>query len=219
LNETASDHREPETASDYREQLTALIPQLRGFARSLTGGDRELADDLVQDSLVKSMQAEAQFAPGTNLRAWLFTILRNTFLSHVGRKRFKVEVHDEDLERLAWTAAPQDGRLEALAFRRAFRQLSAAHREVLVLSILQGHSYEAIAVICGCEIGTVKSRVNRARAQLKAMLVDGELPVQPRASTRASASPPMPTSASPDAVIAERRAGPKPEPAATSVLH
>ena len=206
-------------ASTYREELTQLIPQLRGFARALTGGDAELSDDLVQDTLVKSMQAEAQFAPGTNLRAWLFTILRNTFLSHVGRKRFKVEVHDEDLERLAWTAAPQDGRLEALAFRRAFRQLSAAHREVLVLSILQGHSYEAIAVICGCEIGTVKSRVNRARAQLKSMLVDGELPVQPRVSTRASALSPMPTSSSPDEVIAERRSGPKRGPAAATALH
>ncbi len=184
-----------EVVSDYRQELTALIPQLRGFARSLTGGDRELADDLVQDSLVKSMQAEAQFAPGTNLRAWLFTILRNTFLSHVGRKRFKVEVHDDDLERLAWTAAPQEGRLEALAFRRAFRQLSAAHREVLVLSILQGHSYEAIAAMCGCEIGTVKSRVNRARAQLKTMLMDGELPVNPRPNARASELAPMPKSA------------------------
>ena len=181
-----------EKPSDYREQLTALIPQLRGFARSLTAGDRELADDLVQDVLVKSMQAEAQFTAGTNLRAWLFTILRNTFYSHVGRKRFKVEVYDDDLERLAWTAAPQEGRLEALAFRRAFRQLSAAHREVLVLSILQGYSYETIAEMCGCEIGTVKSRVNRARAQLKAMLMDGELPVQPRPSAHASELRPTP---------------------------
>lgn len=191
-------------ASDYRMELTALIPQLRGFARSLTGGDRDLADDLVQDTLVKSMQAEAQFAPGTNLRAWLFTILRNTFFSHVGRKRFKVEVHDEDLERLAWSAAPQEGRLEALAFRRAFRQLSPPHREVLVLSVLQGHSYETIAAMCGCEIGTVKSRVNRARAQLKAMLVDGDLPLQPRRSARAGALAPTPTDVDGASTIARR---------------
>lgn len=195
-------------ASDYRKELTALIPQLRGFARSLTGGDRDLADDLVQDTLVKSMQAEAQFAPGTNLRAWLFTILRNTFFSHVGRKRFKVEVHDEDLERLAWSAAPQEGRLEALAFRRAFRQLSPPHREVLVLSVLQGHSYETIAAMCGCEIGTVKSRVNRARAHLKAMLVDGDLPVQPRRSARADELAPTPTDAPNGASIPARSAHP-----------
>ena len=156
-----------------------MIPHLRAFARSLTGGDRDLADDLVQDTLVKAMQAEGQFAAGSNLRGWLFTILRNTFCNHVGRKRHKVECHSDELERLAWVAAPQEGRLEALAFRRAFRQLSAAHREVLVLSIIHGQSYEAIAAICGCEVGTIKSRVNRARARLKAMLLDGELSLEP----------------------------------------
>lgn len=166
--------------TNFRHDLTAMIPHLRAFARSLTGGDKDLADDLVQETLVKSMQAEAQFTPGSNLRAWLFTILRNTFCSHVGRKRHKVEVYDEDLEQLAWTAAPQDGRLEAIAFRRAFKKLSPAHREVLVLSVIQGHPYETVAAICGCEVGTVKSRVNRARTLLKQMLLEGDdLPVRP----------------------------------------
>ena len=166
--------------SNLRQELTGMIPHLRAFARSLTGGDRDLADDMVQETLVKAMQAEAQFQAGTNLRAWMFTILRNTFCSHVGKKRHKVECHSDDLERLAWIAAPQEGRMEVIAFRRAFKQLSPAHREVLVLSIIQGHSYEAIGAICGCEVGTVKSRVNRARAQLKSMLLDGELPLEPR---------------------------------------
>jgi RNA polymerase sigma-70 factor (ECF subfamily) len=165
--------------SAFRDDLTAMIPHLRAFARSLTGGDRDLADDLVQETLVKSMQAEARFEPGTNLRAWLFTILRNTFCSYVGRKRHKVEVHDDDLEQLAWTAAPQEGRLEAIAFRRAFKRLSTPHREALVLSVIQGHSYESVAAICGCEVGTVKSRVNRARAQLREMLLEGDLPMRP----------------------------------------
>ena len=165
--------------SDMRHELPDMIPHLRAFSRSLTGGNRDLADDLVQETLVKAMQAEAQFQPGTNLRAWLFTILRNTFCSHVGKKRHKVEVYDDDLERLAWVAAPQEGRLETIAFRRAFQRLSPAHREVLVLSIIQGRPYEEIATICGCEVGTVKSRVNRARAQLKSMLMDGELPLRP----------------------------------------
>ena len=172
--------------NDFRQDLTAMIPHLRAFARSLTGGDRDLADDLVQETLVKSMQAEKQFAPGTNLRAWLFTILRNTFCSHVGRKRHKVEVYDEDLERLAWTAAPQEGRLEAIAFRRAFKRLSPAHREVLVLSVIQGHPYETVAAMCGCEIGTVKSRVNRARTLLKQMLLEGDLPVRPNRNVPAA---------------------------------
>jgi RNA polymerase sigma-70 factor (ECF subfamily) len=183
------------TESDFRRALTDLIPQMRAFARSLTGGNRDLADDLVQDSLVKAIRAERQFTPGSNLGAWLFTILRNTFRNHVGSKRAKVEVYGEDLERLMWSAAPQEGRLETMAFRHAFRQLSPAHREVLVLSILQGQSYEAIAALCGCRVGTVKSRVNRARAQLKAMLFDGELPVraQPSASEQpaAMAAPPI----------------------------
>jgi RNA polymerase sigma-70 factor (ECF subfamily) len=175
---------------DLRPALINMIPHLRAFARSLTGGDRDFADDLVQETLVKAMQAERQFQPGTNLRAWLFTILRNTFCSQVGRKSRQVDVEDDELERMAWMSAPQEGRLEAIAFRRAFAQLSPVHREVLVLSIIQGHPYEAIAALCGCEVGTVKSRVNRARAQLKAMLVDGELPVRPqrRAATRERAT-------------------------------
>lgn len=169
-------------SDDLRQDLPRMIPHLRAFARSLTGGDRALADDLVQETLVKAMQAEAQFSPGSNLRAWLFTILRNTFCNYVGRKRHKVECKSDDLERLAWISAPQEGRLETIAFRRAFRQLSPSHREVLVLSIIHGQSYEAIAAICGCAVGTIKSRVNRARARLKAMLLDGELPMQPTAA-------------------------------------
>ncbi len=208
--------------SDLRQELTGMIPHLRAFARSLTGGDRDLADDLVQETLVKAMQAEAQFQPGTNLRAWMFTILRNTFCSHVGKKRHKIECHSEDLERLAWIAAPQEGRMEVLAFRRAFKQLSPAHREVLVLSIIQGHSYEAIGAICGCEVGTVKSRVNRARAQLKSMLLGGELPVEPRpvataerARSMASSEPsPLPISENRLAGRTVERAGPRAGPPA-----
>ncbi len=158
---------------NLRSALVEMMPQLRAFARSLTGGDRDFADDLVQDTLVKGMQAERQFEPGTNLRAWLFTILRNTFCSQVRRKRRQVGMADEDLEQLATTAAPQNGRLESMAFRRAFRQLSSAHREVLVLAVLQGQPYDTIAAVCGCEVGTVKSRVNRAREQLKATLLEG----------------------------------------------
>jgi len=165
--------------NDFRSDLIGHIPRLRAFACRLTAGDRDLADDLVQHSLIKAMQAERTFTPGSNLGAWLFTILRNTFCNHVGSRRAKVEVHGEDLERLAWTPPTQEGRLETIAFRRAFRQLAPAHREVLVLSILQGHSYESIATRCGCRVGTVKSRVNRARAHLGAMLLDGERPSTP----------------------------------------
>lgn len=161
----------------FREDVVALLPHLRAFARSLTSGNRDLADDLVQDTIVNALQAQEQFTPGTNLRAWLFTILRNRFMSVVSRKYVTAEVEDDGLESKWWMPAYQETSLEIDAFRRAFRSLSSAHREVLVLAGVHGLPYEEIATICGCEVGTVKSRVNRARGQLKKMLTEGELPV------------------------------------------
>ncbi|MCB1884415.1 MAG: sigma-70 family RNA polymerase sigma factor [Geminicoccaceae bacterium] len=157
------------------------MPQLRAFARSLTGGDIHLADDLVQDTIVNALQAQSQFTPGTNLKAWMFTILRNRFRSLITRKHVKSEVQDDDLERKWWTPATQETGLEVAAFKRAFARLSGAHREVLVLVGVHGMRYEQIAEICGCEVGTVKSRVNRARTLLKKMLYDGDLPVEAKA--------------------------------------
>ena len=161
----------------FREDVVALLPHLRAFARSLTSGNRDLADDLVQDTIVNALQAQAQFTPGTNLRAWLFTILRNRFMSVISRKHVTAEVDDEGIESKWWAPAYQETSLEVDAFRRAFRELTPAHREVLVLAGVHGLAYEEIAEICRCEVGTVKSRVNRARNQLKRMLTEGELPV------------------------------------------
>ncbi|MDX6750694.1 sigma-70 family RNA polymerase sigma factor [Geminicoccaceae bacterium 1502E] len=165
--------------SIFREDVVALMPHLRAFARSLTGGNPDLADDLVQDTIVNALQAQAQFQPGTNLKAWLFTILRNRFHSVMTRKHVTAEVEDDDIENKWWTPPYQETAIEIDAFKRAFRRLSPAHREVLVLAGVQALPYEEIARICGCEIGTVKSRVNRARALLKKMLLEGELPVEP----------------------------------------
>lgn len=164
----------------FREDVAALVPHLRAFARSLTGGDVQLADDIVQDTIVNALQAQHQFTPGTNLKAWLFTILRNRFRSVIARKHVTAEVSDEDLERHSWTPAEQESRIEVAAFKRAFKTLSTAHREVLVLVAVHGLPYEQVAEICGCEVGTVKSRVNRARAMLKRMLLDDELPIDPK---------------------------------------
>jgi len=166
--------------SVFREDVAALIPHLRAFARSLTGGDVHFADDIVQDTIVNALQAQHQFTPGTNLKAWLFTILRNRFRSLIARKHVTAEVVDDDLERHYWVGAEQDSRIEVAAFKRAFRMLSAAHREVLVLVAIHGLPYDEIAEICGCEVGTVKSRVNRARAILKRILLEDELPVDAR---------------------------------------
>ena len=162
----------------FKQEVAALVPHLRAFARSLTGGDVHFADDIVQDTIVNALQAQHQFTPGTNLKAWLFTILRNRFRSMIARKQVTAEVADDDLERHYWVAAEQDSRIEVAAFKRAFRTLSATHREVLVLVAIHGLPYEEIARICGCEVGTVKSRVNRARGILKRMLLEeDELPV------------------------------------------
>lgn len=158
----------------FREDLTELLPQLRAYARSLTRGDMSLADDLVQDAVVNALRAEHQFTPGTNLKAWLFTILRNRFLSASNRKYHHAEQGDLDLDALASVPPTQEGAIEVHEFRRAFRKLSPAHREILVLTILHGLPYQDVGAMLRCEVGTVKSRVNRARAQLKRMLLGDE---------------------------------------------
>jgi RNA polymerase sigma-70 factor, ECF subfamily len=165
----------------FREDVAAMVPHLRAFARGLTSGDVHLADDLVQDTILNALQAQNQFTPGTNLKAWLFTILRNRFRSLITRKHVTAEVQDDDLERKWLTPAHQESVVEVTAFRRAFRELSTAHREVLVLVGVHGLSYEQVAAICHCEVGTVKSRVNRARNLLKKMLLEDELPLREEA--------------------------------------
>ena len=160
------------------EDLVALVPHLRAFARVLAGGDRHLADDLAQDTVVRALQAEHQFTPGTNLRAWLYTILRNRFYG-LAREPHRVATVDggdvgEEVDRRTWTHAEQESRVEVAAFKRAFAALSPVHREVLVLVGVHGLRHDQVARVCGCEIGTVKSRVNRAREQLKRMLLDDD---------------------------------------------
>jgi RNA polymerase sigma-70 factor, ECF subfamily len=166
----------------FRDDLVVLLPELRAVARSLTRGDRPLADDVVQDALLSALKCQHQFTPDTNLKAWLFTIVRNKFLSAVSRRHVTAEVHEEDLERHHWIAPEQEGRIEVLAFQRAFKMLSLVHREVLVLAVVQGLPYAEIALLCGCEVGTVKSRANRARAALKHLVLDDD--DEPAASPR-----------------------------------
>jgi RNA polymerase sigma-70 factor (ECF subfamily) len=158
----------------FREEVAGLIPALRAFARALTAGERFMADDLVQDTVLNALQAQDQYQPGTNLEAWLFTILRNRFRSLRARRHVSAEVATDDLEHLAMVPALQEHRLEVMAFRRAFSCLPRSQREMLVLVTVRGLSYEAAAEICGCEVGTAKSRVHRARTALKAMLLDDE---------------------------------------------
>ncbi len=163
----------------FREDVAAALPDLRGYARSLCAGNVHDADDLVQETLLRALKAQDRFQPGTNLHAWLFTILRNVFLNAQRAKKRFVDVDDGDLAGMLWTAPPQEGRLEYRAFQAAFRKLSFAHREVLVLAGVEGLDYAAIAERIGCRPGTVKSRVNRARAQLRAELLPDEAAAEP----------------------------------------
>ncbi len=151
--------------SNWREEVISLIPALRAFAWSLSHNSAD-ADDLVQDTLIKAWTHRAKFEPGTNLRAWLFTILRNTYYTAVVRRRR--EVADEDGKHAATlSAAPtQDWSVAVHSLRIALQQLPHEHREALVLVGAAGMTYEEAAEICGCALGTIKSRVNRARARL-----------------------------------------------------
>lgn len=156
-------------STDPREDIVEYIPSLRAFARSLARNHAQ-ADDLVQDTLVKAWSNIDKFEPGTNLRAWLFTILRNTFYS--GRRKAAREVEDLDGAHTASLSEKpaHDGRLAFRDFAQAFDQLKAEHREVLILVGASGFSYEEAAEMCGIAVGTVKSRVNRGRARLAELL-------------------------------------------------
>lgn len=154
---------------DPRDSLPEHLPALRAFALSLTRNGAA-ADDLVQDTIVKAWSNFDKFAPGSNLRAWLFTILRNTFYS--GRRKTRREVADSDGAHAATlvTAPAHDGRLAFGDFTRAFDQLSAEHREVLILVGASGFSCEEAAEMMGVAVGTVKSRASRARSRLSALM-------------------------------------------------
>ncbi|WP_395671838.1 sigma-70 family RNA polymerase sigma factor [Phenylobacterium sp.] len=151
--------------SSWRDQVVALIPSLRAFAWSLSHNGSD-ADDLVQDTLIKAWSNRDKFEIGTNLRAWLFTILRNTYYTNVLRRRR--EVRDEAGEYAATLKAPatQEWSVAMRSLQQALQQLPAEHREALILIGAAGLSYEEAAEICGCAVGTIKSRVNRARARL-----------------------------------------------------
>lgn len=154
---------------DWRSGVIALAPSLRAFAYSLSR-DPSDADDLVQETLVKAWAHRAKFQPGSNLRAWLFTILRNSWYSAAGKRRR--EVADEDGRHAAGLTSPaaQMPSLELKELQDALNQLPAEHREAIVMVGAAGLSYEEAAEIAGCALGTIKSRVNRARNRLAELL-------------------------------------------------
>ena len=154
---------------DPSAELLAAIPRLRAFAISLSGTAGH-ADDLVQETLVRAWANLASYEPGSNFVAWLYTILRNQYYSEF--RKLRREVPDSDGYHAAKLAcAPrQDVHMEFLDFRAALGKLAEDHREALILVGASGMSYEEAAAVCGCAVGTMKSRVNRARTRLAEML-------------------------------------------------
>jgi RNA polymerase sigma-70 factor, ECF subfamily len=157
------------------DDMVALVPQLHTFARSLCR-DGVRADDLVQEALMRAINNIQRFKPGTNLKAWLFTIVRNEHYSQLRRGKF--EAQGMDIELLPEPSVPpdHDGKLELRDLNRALASLSPGQRTALILVSVSGFSYEEAAEICGCAVGTIKSRVARARETLLEML-EGRQPM------------------------------------------
>src|SRR5690349_8739645 len=168
-----------------RDAMLAAVPSLRAFAISLCGNvDR--ADDLVQETLLRALANINSFQPGTNMSAWLFTILRNLFRSEYRKRRREVEDTDGSYAESLKSQPEQVGRVEFEEFRVALGKLPPDQREALILVGASGFSYEEAAEICGCAVGTIKSRVNRARGRLgELMQIEGSDDFGPDRTTRA----------------------------------
>lgn len=171
--------------SPAHDALIALIPRLRRYARMLCA-DAAAADDLVQDTLERACTRLAQWRPGSDLRAWAFTIMHNLFVSETRRPRYRLEAAHESLPgEVAADAAPDPaaGWAEALDLERALRALPQAQRQVLLLVAFEDMSYEQVASVVGVPAGTVMSRLSRARARLRELLepdAEGARPAGPR---------------------------------------
>lgn len=160
---------------DLRATMLASVPNLRAFAISLCGNS-DRANDLVQETLLKAWAHQDSFQPGTNMQAWLFTILRNQFRSEYRKRRREVE--DADGVHAQTLTAPegQTSHVEMEELKKALEQLPSDQREALILVGASGFSYEEASQICGCAVGTIKSRVNRARMRLAELLAVDAIP-------------------------------------------
>ena len=152
-------------STSFKDELLAEIRNLRAFAISLSGSVT-LADDLVQESLLRAWANSDKFQPGTSLRAWLFTILRNIYYSNYRKRAREVQDSDGFYARRLTVPGDQESHLDLEDFRRALTMLPVEQREVLTLIGASGLSYEEAAEVCEVGIGTIKSRLSRARAKL-----------------------------------------------------
>lgn len=159
----------PERYPKFGDELVTLIPYLRAFARSLCR-DRFEADDLTQETLTRAWQARSSYEPGTNMRAWLLKILRNSYYSDRRRAKRQAVWNDEAADRILISSGSQSASLDLGELHRAMSMLPDEQREALILVGAGGVAYEEAATICGCALGTIKSRVARARRAVAAAL-------------------------------------------------
>jgi RNA polymerase sigma-70 factor (ECF subfamily) len=171
----SAERRDPTPAgrdTAFRDELVALIPQLRAFARTLCG-DPTMADDLAQDAMLKAWNARGSFEMGTNMKAWTFMILRNQFYSERRRSWRQSQLDQETAERTLVAVDDPESPVALDELRQGLAMLPAEQREALVLVGAGGFAYEEAAAICDCAVGTVKSRVSRARRALQTVLESG----------------------------------------------
>ena len=167
--------RPPRSAADdeaFKRELVQLIPHLRAFARTLCG-DPAAADDLAQDAMMKAWDARNSFQMGTNMKAWTFMILRNQFYSEKRRSWRQSQLDQEAAERTLVAVDDPEAPVALDELRQGLAMLPPEQREALILVGAGGFAYEEAAEICNCAVGTVKSRVSRARRALHAILDDG----------------------------------------------
>ncbi|GBR42561.1 sigma-70 family RNA polymerase sigma factor [Gluconobacter roseus] len=180
----------------FHDQVIAILPKLRVQALSLTR-NRAAAEDLVQDAVCNALAAQNSFIPGTNFSAWMHRILRNRFISDLRKRRETTDIDDVPASSFASPATHEDS-LALKDLSMALSRLPADQREALVMVVIQGMSYEALAEATDCAVGTAKSRVFRARRQLEAWM-SGELPTNDKLRVKVKALR--------DAMDARHRAG------------
>ncbi len=163
---------DPASENQFKRDLVTLIPHLRAFARTLCG-DAAAADDLAQDTVMKAWDARSSYQMGTNMKAWTFMILRNQFYSEKRRSWRQTQLDQEAAERTLVAIDDPASPLALDELRQALIMLPSEQREALILVGAGGFAYEEAAEICGCAVGTVKSRVSRARRALQGILEEG----------------------------------------------
>jgi RNA polymerase sigma-70 factor (ECF subfamily) len=168
--ESSDERAEPVEEISFHDQVIAILPKLRMQALALTR-NRTSAEDLVQDAVCNALSAQSSFIPGTNFAAWMHRILRNRFISNLRKRRDTTDIDDVPASTFATNGAHED-RLALKELGAAMNRLPTDQREALIMVVVHGMSYEALAEATGCAVGTAKSRVFRARRQLEAWLMD-----------------------------------------------